>query len=131
MRRNWTKQERDKIVSRDEGRCIYCGKPAKGIDHVIPFSEGGRTSTTNGVCCCLKCNRSKHTSLEEKWIVKGLARLIQHGEDISWVGRIRYEPVVPSYQYAIELLYNGDLSTVEIAQILKLDVETVKECLSI
>lgn len=130
-RRNWTKQEKDKIISRDEGRCVYCGKPAKGIDHVIPISEGGITSTVNGVCCCPKCNKTKHTSLEERWIIKGLARLFQHGEDISWVGGIRYEPITPPHQYAVELLYDGGIGIIEIGTILKLDINVVKEHLQL
>lgn len=130
-RRTFNTVERKTILTRDEELCAYCGKPANGIDHVIPLSKGGITSTANGVCCCPKCNYSKHAKLDEVWIVKGLQRLIQHGEDVSWIGGIRYEPIAPIYQFAIDRLYGDGLSVAEISCILQIDVDVIQEHLEI
>lgn len=78
------------IIKRDGGKCIYCGVPASSVDHVIPFAEGGLTIPANGVCCCPPCNRKKWYNLNTWYVVKGLQRLILHGEDISWIMTTRY-----------------------------------------
>jgi 5-methylcytosine-specific restriction endonuclease McrA len=39
--------------------CAYCDAPAQSLDHVIPRSQGGPTTQSNLVACCLACNRRK------------------------------------------------------------------------
>jgi len=61
--------------------CIYCGKPSESIDHVLPRSQGGLSTTENCVPACLSCNGDKSdkmlcigtegknfTILEEQWL---------------------------------------------------------------
>ncbi len=54
---------RHNIYARDNNTCQYCGekKPRSelNLDHVIPRSQGGRTTWENVVCSCLECNRKK------------------------------------------------------------------------
>lgn len=54
---------RGNILARDNFMCQYCAKelPAKEatLDHVVPRSQGGRTTWENIVCCCGACNRKK------------------------------------------------------------------------
>jgi 5-methylcytosine-specific restriction endonuclease McrA len=48
------------LFLRDEFTCQYCG--ARGemtFDHVVPRSRGGRTTWTNVVAACGKCNLKK------------------------------------------------------------------------
>lgn len=54
------------VLSRDNFRCIYCGKsPATDlgtklhIDHVIPFSKGGKSTSDNLQTLCEECNLGK------------------------------------------------------------------------
>jgi 5-methylcytosine-specific restriction endonuclease McrA len=51
------------IYARDGDTCQYCGhKLARGelnLDHVIPRSQGGKTSWENVVCSCVPCNLRK------------------------------------------------------------------------
>ena len=51
------------IFSRDRNTCQYCGKNPQrselNLDHVVPRSQGGRTTWENVVCCCVACNRRK------------------------------------------------------------------------
>ena len=49
-----------KSIHRFTGKsCIYCGKPSESIDHVIPQSQGGLSTTENCVPACLSCNGDK------------------------------------------------------------------------
>ena len=61
--RQEVKFNRRNIYARDSNRCQYCGKrhatTELSLDHVIPRSQGGRSSWENIVCCCIKCNVRK------------------------------------------------------------------------
>ncbi|MCO6430484.1 MAG: HNH endonuclease [Deltaproteobacteria bacterium] len=54
---------RSNILARDNFQCQYCAKELGAreatLDHVLPRSQGGRTSWENIVCCCSTCNRRK------------------------------------------------------------------------
>jgi 5-methylcytosine-specific restriction endonuclease McrA len=54
---------RTNILARDEFKCQYCEKVLNSkeatLDHVVPRSQGGRTTWENVVCCCTHCNRKK------------------------------------------------------------------------
>ncbi|MGH7144195.1 MAG: HNH endonuclease [Planctomycetota bacterium] len=54
---------KEHIFKRDRFTCMYCGvQPGRGaltIDHVVPRSQGGRTSWENCVACCEACNGQK------------------------------------------------------------------------
>ena len=52
---------RFEILARDGFRCQYCGgTPSDGyilhIDHIIPFSKGGKTVKENLITACVICN---------------------------------------------------------------------------
>jgi 5-methylcytosine-specific restriction endonuclease McrA len=56
----WPAFTRFNLFLRDEFCCQYCG--AKGemtFDHVVPRSKGGRTTWTNVVAACGRCNLKK------------------------------------------------------------------------
>ena len=57
------KFNRRNIYARDSSRCQYCGKRMPttelSLDHVIPKSQGGKSTWENIVCCCVKCNVKK------------------------------------------------------------------------
>ena len=55
---------RKKVLERDDNQCIECGKSnfdgiELAMDHVIPFSRGGESSSGNLVTLCKSCNQ-KH-----------------------------------------------------------------------
>ncbi len=51
---------RHNIFRRDGGRCQYCGITKDlTLDHVIPRSKGGKSTWTNLVTACKKCNSIK------------------------------------------------------------------------
>lgn len=57
------KLSRENIYKRDKHTCQYCGKNLDqkqlNIDHIIPRHRGGKTTWTNVVTCCFKCNLKK------------------------------------------------------------------------
>lgn len=57
------KFNRRNIYARDGNRCQYCGRKFSttelSLDHVVPRSQGGRTTWENIVCACVKCNIRK------------------------------------------------------------------------
>ncbi len=67
--RNFSLSLRLKVLNRDNFRCVYCGKsPATDfgtklhIDHIVPFSKGGKSTLENLQTLCEKCNLGKSDS---------------------------------------------------------------------
>lgn len=64
--RNISLSLRIKVLSRDNFRCVFCGRsPATDvgvqlhIDHILPFSKGGAATLDNLQTLCLECNLGK------------------------------------------------------------------------
>ena len=61
--RQEVKFNRRNIFARDSNHCQYCGKKFPttdlSLDHVLPKSQGGKSSWENIVCCCIRCNVKK------------------------------------------------------------------------
>jgi len=60
------------ILKRDNYTCIYCGKPATVVDHVVSWELGGKTTKSNGVSCCKSCNKLKESDSGSNYLVKGM-----------------------------------------------------------
>ncbi|NVJ85821.1 MAG: HNH endonuclease [Algoriphagus sp.] len=58
---------RNNLFRRDNGECQYCGsKRHLTVDHVLPRSKGGKTSWTNLVTACNRCNVNKGDKTPEE-----------------------------------------------------------------
>lgn len=58
---------RANLFRRDNGECQYCGSVKHlTIDHVLPRSKGGKTSWTNLVTACNRCNVNKGNKTPEE-----------------------------------------------------------------
>ena len=57
------KFNRRNIFARDHNQCQYCGRKFPttelSLDHVMPRSQGGRSTWENIVCACIRCNVKK------------------------------------------------------------------------
>ncbi|MFA5188197.1 MAG: HNH endonuclease [Patescibacteria group bacterium] len=69
--RNISLSVRLKVLNRDNFRCVFCGKsPATDIgtklhlDHIKPFSKGGKSSIENLQTLCAECNLGKSDNEE-------------------------------------------------------------------
>jgi 5-methylcytosine-specific restriction endonuclease McrA len=47
---------RKAALERDGYRCVYCGKPADTVDHLIEVARGGTDTLDNYVAACKRCN---------------------------------------------------------------------------
>ncbi len=60
-----TEQLRNEIYERDGYKCVKCGSLENlQIDHIIPFSKGGRTEKDNLQTLCKQCNSKKRAKVE-------------------------------------------------------------------
>ena len=60
VRKTITEQERNTIYERDNYQCVQCGSTERlEIDHIIPFSKGGTTESSNLQTLCKTCNGKK------------------------------------------------------------------------
>ncbi|TSC91227.1 MAG: hypothetical protein CEN90_609 [Parcubacteria group bacterium Licking1014_17] len=64
--RNIPMSMRIRVLDRDSFRCVFCGRsPATDlgiklhIDHIVPFSKGGKTTLDNLQTLCQECNLGK------------------------------------------------------------------------
>lgn len=63
-----------KILARDQYRCYWCGGQGDTIDHIIPWSKGGRTNMINCVTACQECNNIRGDMPAEEFArMKGVA----------------------------------------------------------
>lgn len=57
------KFSRRNIILRDNYTCAYCNKKLPleqlQLEHIIPKSRGGKTTWTNTITACIKCNQKK------------------------------------------------------------------------
>lgn len=44
------------MIEMRTARCHYCGGPGGTLDHIIPYSQGGKTVPNNCVPACWPCN---------------------------------------------------------------------------
>jgi 5-methylcytosine-specific restriction endonuclease McrA len=62
-RKKAIKFSRENVYTRDHGQCQYCGgkvaRPQATYDHVLPRSQGGKTTWENVVISCYDCNQKK------------------------------------------------------------------------
>jgi hypothetical protein len=66
-RRMWKQTIKEKW----DFKCAYCGSEDQlTIDHIIPQCKGGIDFSSNCLCCCKECNKSKGHSDWKEWYKK-------------------------------------------------------------
>ena len=61
------RQWRQSIHKFTKKSCIYCGNTSESIDHILPRSKGGLSTTVNCVPACLACNGDKSNNEAFYW----------------------------------------------------------------
>lgn len=57
------KQLRLKVLNDAGWECVYCGRYADTVDHVVPVSKGGADTAENLRAACKECNGSKSNKM--------------------------------------------------------------------
>lgn len=65
------------IFARDNHKCVYCEKPAKELDHLIPIFRGGADSPTNVAASCMSCNRRKRTKTATEFMLPKFLKVVE------------------------------------------------------
>lgn len=61
---------RKEVMTRDKGRCMFCGSEEKvGLSYRVPKCRGGLTLPFNLVAACKKCRQNKGHQLVEEFIL--------------------------------------------------------------
>jgi 5-methylcytosine-specific restriction endonuclease McrA len=105
------------IYARDNDTCQYCGQQLSrselNLDHVVPRSQGGRTSWENVVCSCIECNLRKGGRTPEQAGIK----LLKNPTRPRWTPffrtaqkRITYREWLPFISLADASYWNVELT---------------------
>lgn len=66
-RRRFTREEKEQMLSKSNGKCAHCGKgltvSTMTAEHVIPISQGGSNNISNMVALDKDCNAEKDDSI--------------------------------------------------------------------
>ncbi len=96
-----------KVLARDKYTCYWCGQPGFTMDHVIPWSKGGRTSMTNCICACEECNGQRGDTPADEFARQmdrpvPVAGLIQSGQHVVVGAAVSVEEPVMAEMAATE-----------------------------
>jgi 5-methylcytosine-specific restriction endonuclease McrA len=107
---------RHNIYMRDGNTCQYCGlalpRTELNLDHVVPRSQGGRTTWENVVCCCIDCNLAKGARTPEQahMTLRKLPSRPRWTPTFRAAGdRIRYREWIPFLDVANASYWNVEL----------------------
>jgi len=115
MPRTQVRFSRQNVYLRDGFTCQYCNKVFQraqlNLDHVVPRSQGGRTSWENVVCSCVRCNLNKGGRTPQQ---AGL-RLAKEPKRPSWsslspnLGKVPYKEWLPFVDPVTASYWNAEL----------------------
>ncbi len=95
-RRRVGARERRAVIARAHGRCEYCRCPAAfatqsfSVEHVIPFSRGGRTVWQNLALACPGCNGHKYDKSAAPDPLGSTLAALYHPRKQSWQDHFRW-----------------------------------------
>lgn len=122
-RRRTSGAKREKIYVRDRLRCQYCNlkykhkHPKTGVifdkdymtlDHIVPQSRGGATSSDNLVLACKPCNQQKGDRTPEEAGMPLLTSLTLLKAQIDVLSMNAYADIAPEWKKYIFLESEGD-----------------------
>ncbi|AKQ66689.1 HNH endonuclease family protein [Myxococcus hansupus] len=98
------------IYARDNDTCQYCGKNLPrselNLDHVMPRTQGGKTTWENVVCSCVPCNLKKGGRTPEQANLKLLKKPVRP----RWTPLFRGATRKVTYREWLPFLHLADAS---------------------
>ncbi len=65
LKRSYSGKKKDDILERDGNNCIICGSDKRlTLQHIIPYSKGGETTSRNLVTLCESCNQELRDNVD-------------------------------------------------------------------
>lgn len=102
---------RKNILARDNSECQYCrSKHELTMDHVIPVSQGGKTTWENVVTACFECNQFKADRTPKQAGMTLIRKPVRPRQDYAVVLKIRETD--PKDAWATYFYWNSELSPV-------------------
>gem|GEM_PF-1920176 len=114
-----------KVLARDHYTCYWCGRPGFTMDHVIPWSKGGRTTMANCICACEECNGLRG-DLDAAEFAQRMGRpaplpgLIQAGAHLTW-GAAALADEAPAEAAAAPAAWAGSVRFARMTRLLEAD----------
>jgi len=91
------KQARADVIWRDRGLCIYCGRWAGAVHHIIPRSRGlpedKLWAPKNMACICVECHEKAHNYKWRQRALEIMARRYHYDySEEPWASYLKEEP---------------------------------------
>lgn len=104
LKRSYSQSKKNYVINRDGGKCLLCDATENlTMQHILPYSKGGETSSRNMVTLCEKCNQSlTDMHMTELYEIAGL----HHRFDPSIIRqkKINYEIFLKAVQFSSNLM---------------------------
>lgn len=71
------KNARAKVIARDEGWCVLCGRQYQEIHHIIFRSQGGKHNIENLCCLCWECHHIRAHGTKAKEVRNWLQTILK------------------------------------------------------
>ena len=96
---------RRNLFERDKYMCQYCGTHLNSkdvtVDHIVPRSQGGKSSWSNCVLACVKCNWKK----ADKTLSQSGMKLLCEPSKPKWNPIFRAKILIPSWEKFLSEMY--------------------------
>lgn len=77
-KRGISKSCKDFLIRSYKGKCQYCKKPGRTLDHIIPLSKGGARGASNVTLACSDCNNKKGDQIYPQEVIQPLLEAAAH-----------------------------------------------------
>lgn len=86
---------RSAILKRDNHTCVVCGLEDKSgkslcVDHIVPFSKGGKATESNGQTLCITCNNKKKDKSNAEFLAEKINSLLERLDDMTEEDRQKF-----------------------------------------
>lgn len=126
-----TTQQKEAVTARARGCCEYCRSQARfamqsfSVEHIIPRSQGGKTSLDNLALSCQGCNNHKYNKTEAADPAGGETAKLYHPRTQKWEEHFAWGNdfsvivgITPTGRATVEMLQVNRESLVNLRRIL-------------
>ncbi len=133
FRKHISVRDRNFVIERAKARCEYCLSPMQystqsfDVDHIIPISRGGDSSTDNMAHACSGCNRQKFNHMTGYDPVEAKEVPLFHPRQDRWLDHFQWNE---DFRFVIGITSTGR-ATVEALQLNRAGVVNLRRLLKL